>query len=176
MNSEKLCDTLQRFNPIFLAQFPDFPWLFETQVPWISLNLVRNELQGSDIFPNSKSRSVKNVQQGNLNNFKKILLMMYVYQKAAFTFYASFFTSSYDARWLYFNFTHILMNIVGSSDLHNSLQTFSIRTVWQQKLFRTFWSYTPHNVKQMECICKRGIKLRTTQYKTKTQYQEYTVH
>ena len=59
-----------------------------------------------------------------------------------------------------FNFTHIFMNIVGSIDFHNSIQTFSIRVVWQRKLFRAFWSYTPHKVKQMQCICKRDIKMK----------------
>ena len=59
--------------------------------------------------------------------------MMYVYQNAAFTFEVSFSTSTYDAKWMCFNLTHILMNIVGSIDLHNSLQTFSIRIVWQCK-------------------------------------------
>ena len=29
-------------------------------------------------------------------------------------------------RWMWFNFTHSLMNIVGSIDFHNSLQTFTI--------------------------------------------------
>ena len=73
------------------------------------------------------------MQGENLHNFKEILLMMYVYHKAAFTFEVSFCTSTYDARWMYFNFTHIFMNIVGSIDLHDSLQTFSIRIVWQWK-------------------------------------------
>ena len=50
--------------------------------------------------------------------------MMYVYLKAAFTFEVSFSTSTYDARWMYFNFTHILMNIVGSIDLHESADIF----------------------------------------------------
>ena len=57
--------------------------------------------------------------------------MMYVYHKASFTFEESFSTSAYDARWMCFNFIHILMKLVGSIDLHNSLQTFSIRMVWQ---------------------------------------------
>ena len=73
--------------------------------------------------------SLKEIQGENLHNFKKILLMMYVYHKAAFTFEVSLSASTYDARWMYFNFTHI----VGSIDLHNSLQTFSIRIVWQWK-------------------------------------------
>ena len=50
--------------------------------------------------------------------------MMYVYLKAAFTFEVSFSTSTYDARWMYFNFTHILMNIVGSIDLHEYSDIF----------------------------------------------------
>ena len=56
---------------------------------------------------------------------------MYVNHVAAFTFEANFSTPTYDARWMCFNFTHSLINIVGSIDLHNRLQTFSIRTVWQ---------------------------------------------
>ena len=55
---------------------------------------------------------------------------MYDYHKAVFTFEVSFSTPTYDARWMCFNFTHNLMNIVGSIDLHNNLQTFSIRIVW----------------------------------------------
>ena len=55
---------------------------------------------------------------------------MYDYHKAVFTFEVSFSTPTYDGRWMYFNFTHSLMNTVGSIDLHNNLQTFSIRIVW----------------------------------------------
>ena len=123
---------LQVFKPSFLAKFPDSPWLFGSQVPWLSLSLARNELQGSQIFP-------------NFQNFKEILLMLYGYHKAAFTFKVRFSTSTYDAKWMCSNFTHILMNIVGNIDLHESVQTFSIRIVWQRK----FWSYTPHKVKKM---------------------------
>ena len=117
-------------------------------------------------FLNLNSRILKEIQGENLHNFKEILLMMYVYHKAAFTFEVSFSTSTYDARWMCFNFTHILMNIVGSIDLHNSLQTFSIRMVWELKLFRAFWSYTPHKVKQM-CICKRDIKMKNNAVQNK---------
>ena len=59
--------------------------------------------------------------------------MMYVYHNAAFTFEVSFSTPTYVTKRMCFNFTHILINIVGSIDLHNSLQTFSIRTVCQWK-------------------------------------------
>ena len=55
--------------------------------------------------------------------------MMYVSHKTVFTFEVSFPTS--DAGWMCFNFTHRLMNIAGSIDLHNSLHTFSIRILWQ---------------------------------------------
>ena len=55
---------------------------------------------------------------------------MFYHNKAAFTFGAIFSTPTYNARWMCFNFTHSLMNIVGSIDLHNSRQTFSIRIVW----------------------------------------------
>ena len=72
--------------------------------------------------------SLNESQGENLHNFK-ILLVMYVYHKAAFTFEVSFSTSTYDARSMNFNFTHILMNVIESIDLHNSLQTFSIRFV-----------------------------------------------
>ena len=58
---------------------------------------------------------------------------MYVYHNAAFTFEVSFSTSTYDAKWMGFNFTHILVNIIGSIELHNSLQTLSKRIVWQWK-------------------------------------------
>ena len=51
--------TLQGFNPIVLAKIPDSPWLFGTQVPWLSLTLARNKLQGSHIVPNSKSNEFK---------------------------------------------------------------------------------------------------------------------
>ena len=43
-------------------------------------------------------RSLKDIQGENLHNFKEILLRMYVYHKAAFTFEVSFSTSTYDAR------------------------------------------------------------------------------
>ena len=43
-------------------------------------------------------RSLKEIQGENLHNFKEILLMMYVYHKAAFTFEVIFSTSTYDAR------------------------------------------------------------------------------
>ena len=93
--------------------------------------------------------------------------MMYVYHKAAFTFEERFSTFTYDARRMCFNFTHILMIIVGTIDLHNSLQTFSIRVEWRRKQFRAFWSYTPHKVEQMQCICKRDIKMKTNAVQNK---------
>ena len=61
--------------------------------------------------------------------------------------YVSVSTPTYDARWTCFNFTHILMNIFENIDLHNSLETFSIRIVWHLKIFKAFWSSTPHKVK-----------------------------
>ena len=129
----------------FFAKFPDFPWFFGTQVPWLSLTSARSELQGSHIFSTSK---FKEFQGENLHNFTEILFMNKI------TFVASFSTPTYDVRWMCFNFTHNLMNIVGSIDLHNSLQTFSTRMVWQL----------------------RTLKWRTMLYKTKTQYQEYIIH
>ena len=43
--------------------------------------------------------------------------MMYVDHMAVFTFEVSFSPSTYDARWMCFNFIHILKSIVGSIDL-----------------------------------------------------------
>ena len=84
---------------MFLAKFPEFPWPFGTQVLWLSLTLARNELQGSHIFNTSlNSRNFKEIWGENLHSFKEILLMMYVYHKAAFTFEVSFSTPTYDAR------------------------------------------------------------------------------
>ena len=69
--------------------------------------------------------------------------MMYVDHKAAFTFQVSFSNSTFDTQRMCFNLTHILINILGSIDLHNSLQTFSIRTVWQCKTVKgNFVLYT----------------------------------
>ena len=42
--------------------------------------------------------SLKVIQGENLHNFKEILLMMYVYHKAAFSFEVSFSNSTFDAR------------------------------------------------------------------------------
>ena len=101
-------------------------------------------------------RSWKDIQRENLHNFKEILLMMYVYHKAAFTFEVSFSTSTYDARWMCFNFTHILMNIVGSIDLHDSLQTLSIRIVWQWKTVKSILVlYTIQGEKNVVQLQKR---------------------
>ena len=61
-----------------------------------------------------------------------------------------------------FNFTHILMNIVGSIDLHDSLQAFSIRIVCQWKTVKCILVlYTIQGKKNMECICKRDIKMKS---------------
>ena len=38
--------------------------------------------------------------------------------------------------------------------------------VWELKLFRAFWSYTPHKVKQM-CICKKDIKMKNNAVQNK---------
>ena len=66
-----------------------------------------------------------------------------------------------------FNFTYILMNIVGNIALHNSLQTFSIKLYGNEQLLRVFWSYTPPKVKNM-CICKRDVKMKNTTVQNKT--------
>ena len=72
----------QGFHPILLAKFPDFPWLFRSQVPLLSLTLARNKLQVSQTFPKSR--------------FKKfILLKMYAYHKALFTFQINFSTPTW---------------------------------------------------------------------------------
>ena len=92
---------------------------------------------------------------------------MYVYHKAAFTFEVSFSTSTYDARWMWFNFTHILMNIVGSIYLHNSLQTFSIRTVWQWKTVTGILVLYTTKGKKMEYICKGDIKVKNNAVQNK---------
>ena len=101
---------------MFLTKFPTFPAFLGLK---FSLTLARNELKGSHLFRKSK---FKEIQGENLHNFK-VLLMMYDYRKAAFTFEVSFSTPTYDARWMRFSFTHSLMNIVRSIDLHNSLET-----------------------------------------------------
>ena len=43
-------------------------------------------------------KSLMDIQGENVHNFKEILLMMYVYHEAAFTFEVIFSTSTYDAR------------------------------------------------------------------------------
>ena len=67
-----------------------------------------------------------------------------------------------------FNFTHILMNIVGSIDLHDSLQAFSIRIVCQWKTVKCILVlYTIQGKKNMECICKRDIKMKSNAVQNK---------
>ena len=137
VKSAKLCDTPSRFQPNF---FSKVPWL--SLAFWDSSSLTFPDFSQKWItrFTHLNPMSLKVIQGENLHNFKEILLMMYVYHKAAFTFEERFSTFTYDARRMCFNFTHILMIIVGTIDLHNSLQTFSIRVVWRRKQFRTFWS------------------------------------
>ena len=48
-------------------------------------------------FVSLNPRSVKETQGENLHNFKDILLMMYAYQKAAFSFEVSYSNSTFDA-------------------------------------------------------------------------------
>ena len=70
--------------------------------------------------------------------------MIYNYQsKTTFNFAASFSTPAYDTRLTCFNFTHSLMNIVGSIDLQNSLQTFSIRILWQLRTVKATLALAP---------------------------------
>ena len=102
------------------------------------------------------------------NNFKEIMLMIYVYHKTAFTFEVSFSTSTYDAKWMCFNFTHILMNIVGSIDLHYSLQTFSIRIVWQWKTVKSI--LVLHNIQGKKCSAFAKETLNEEQCSTKQKH------
>ena len=92
------CVTLpQCFHPIF------FPWL--SLAFWDSSSLTFADFnQGWIIrfyrfFLSLNPRSLKEIHG------ERILLTMYVYHNAAFTFEASFSTSIYDARWMCFNFT-----------------------------------------------------------------------
>ena len=105
------------------------------------------------LTPNAKC--LKDIQGENLHNFKEILLMIYVYHKAAFTFEVCFFTSAYDAKWMYFNFIHMLMNIDGSIDLHNIMKIFSIRIVWQRKLLGILVLYTKQGKANVAHLQKR---------------------
>ena len=109
-----------------------------------------------------KSGSFKEIQVENLHNFKEILLMMYVHHKAAFTFS----TPKYDVRWMCFNFTHSLLNIVGSIDLHNTLQRFSIRIIWQLKTAKDILVLNTTQGKKM-CVCKRYIKMKNNAVQNK---------
>ena len=86
---------------------------------------------------------------------------MYVYHKTAFAFEVSFFTSTYDARWMCFNFTHILMKKVESNELRNSMQTFSIRIVWPWKTVKDILVLYTIQDKKMYCICKRDIEMKS---------------
>ena len=67
---ESCVTPLQGFYPIFLAKFSDSPWLFGAQVPWLSLNLARNELQVSHIFPKSKSKEFKGDSRKKITKFQ----------------------------------------------------------------------------------------------------------
>ena len=49
----------QDFYPIIFAKLPDSLWLLGSPVPWLSLTLARNELQGLIIFPKSKSKEIQ---------------------------------------------------------------------------------------------------------------------
>ena len=116
------------FHPIFLATLPDFPWL----LPEVNYRVYT-------FFLSLNSRS-----------FKEVLLMIYVHHNtAAFTFAASSFTPTYDARWMCLNVTHSWMNMVGSIDLSNSRQTLSIRIVWQLRTAKGILVLTPHKGRKM---------------------------
>ena len=68
------------------------------------------------------------------------------------------------------------MNIVGSIYLHDSLQTFSVRIVWQWKAVKSILVLYTIQGKKCSAFAKETLKWRTMQYKTKTQNQEYTVY
>ena len=88
-----LCkEDYDRVSTHFFSKVSDFPWLFWTQVPSLSLISARNEWQGSHIFSKSNSMSFKEIHGENLHNFTEILFMIYVYHCAAFTFEVSFST------------------------------------------------------------------------------------
>ena len=103
------------------------------------------------------------IQGENLDNFKEILLMMYVYYKAACTFEVIFSTSTYDSRWFCFNFIHFLMNIFGSTDLNNSLRTFPLRILWQWKFVKGILVLSLHKVKKCYAFAQETLKWRTMQ-------------
>ena len=89
--------------------------------------------------------------------------MMYVYHKAACTFEVIFSTSTYDSRWFFINFIHILMNIFESIDLNNSLQTFPLRIVWQWKTAKGILVLPPHKVKKLCAFAQETLTWRTMQ-------------
>ena len=75
----------------------------------------------------------------------------------------------HDTRLMCFNFTHNLMNIVGSIDLHNSLQTFSIRILWQLRTVKATLVLTPPpREERCSALAEETIKWRTMLYKIKT--------
>ena len=119
---------LQDFHAIF---FDKVPWLSPAFWDSSSLSFPKMNYNVHTFFLSLNSTSLNKIQGENVHNFKEILLMMYVYRKTAFIFEVSFSTSTYGAKRMCLNFTHILMNIFRSIDLHKSLQTFSIRIVWQ---------------------------------------------
>ena len=90
-----------------------------------------------------------------------------VYHKVAFTVEVSLSTSTYDARWMCFNFTHILMNIVGSIELHDSLRTFSIRIVWLWKTVKSILVLYTMQGKKIYRICKKNIKMKNNAVQNK---------
>ena len=102
--------------------------LFTSRLGIRSLGLARNYYRLYTFFLSLNPKSLNEIQG---ENFKEILLRMCVDHKAAFTSEVSFSTPKYDARWMYFTFKYSLMDIAGSIHLHNSLQTFPIRIVWQ---------------------------------------------
>ena len=75
-----------------------------------------------------------------------------------------------------FNFTPILINLVGSINLHDSLETFSIITVWQLRTAKGIWLLDTTKGKKCSTFAKETLNPRTIQHKTKTEYEEYIVH
>ena len=157
-------------NFFFHPMFPAFLWLKFSDFNQKWITGFTHISQRSHI----NSRSLKEIQVENLHNFKDILLMKWNLHLPLK--YVSVTTPTYDARWMCFNFTHILMNIVENIDLHNSLETFLIRIVRHLKTVKDILVLYTTQGKKCSAFSKETLKRRTMQYRTKTQTQECIVH
>ena len=83
-------ETRQGLCPIFLAKFSDLPLTIWDSSSLTFPNFSQNWIKGFTHFLSLNTRSFKEIHGENLQNFKEILLMMYDYHKAAFTFEVSF--------------------------------------------------------------------------------------